>query len=165
MFIWLIPFFSLFVSEVLINSKLKIVIIIFSITIIFFTLFYHIYSYNEKNYPFNVVKKVKGSIAWPPNLNRPLKEISEEIKKYNKSNVEIGYSIDGSMIQYYFRDNLTVQVKHDDLKILTEKNLCENKIKNIKILISMNTFPKPCSKIIKKILKFNNSNIVVFLFN
>ena len=164
-FIWLLPFFSLFVSKVFFDNKSKVVILIFSIILISFTLFYHVKPYNEKNYPFTLIEKFNGLLIWPPNLNRPLKNISEEIKKYNNNNVEIGTSIDDAMTHFYFRDSSITKLKYDDLKILAEQNLCENKLKKIKVLIYMNTFPRPCSKIIKKVLKFNNSNIVVFLLN
>tara|TARA_B100000787_G_C16188285_1_gene295918 strand:- start:114 stop:1673 length:1560 start_codon:yes stop_codon:yes gene_type:complete len=166
-FIWLIPFFSLSVLEFSKNYKLKYLIILFSIIFISFTLFYHVKPYNEKNYPYEVVKKFNGLLIWPSNLNKPFKEISDEIIRYNKHNSKIGYTTSNAMFQYYFKDDSTRHITLDNLKILYEKKLCTDKVKKMKleILISTNILPKPCDIIIKKVLKFDNSSIIVFLLN
>lgn len=169
-FIWLLPFFSLFISEILSDYKLKIFVILLSILMIFFTLYCHIKIYDEKNYPYSLVKKFNGTLPfelWPQNLYIPVKEASDLIKIYNKKDVEIGYTGSNEMFMHYFEDNSIKFLGHDVMKILSEENLCIDKVKKLqlKVLISRNYHPLPCNKIIKKVLKFDNSSIVVFLLN
>ena len=166
-FIWLLPFFSIFVGEMIVDYKSKVFVILFSILMISFTFYYHVKPYNEKNYPYSLVNKLKGKVLWPQNLNIPVKEVADKIKIYNKNDKDIGYSHQNEMFLLYFQDNSIQFLDFDILKILSKDNLCIDKIEKIqlKVLILKDYSPKPCDKIIKDIFKFNNSSIIVYLLN
>lgn len=166
MFIWMLPFFCLSISKIFKNFIYKLIIIIFCFFLVFYTMVFHLYSYNESTYPFIIAKKIKGHVLWPHNLYRPSKLISNEIKSYKLSNYKIGYLNErdnAALINYYFKNISVKQINFNDLQILSDNNLCKNYDKKLRILITNNTMPTPCEKIVEKVKVFEDYTIVYLL--
>ena len=166
MFIWLIPFFCLSIKDVAKNLTLRILMIIFCITLVLFTTFLHLYPYKQSNYPFHLADKFKGTIIWPHNIINSLNLVSDEIKSYNLINFKIGYINDKediSLVNYYFKDYAIEQINSIDLKILSDKDLCEDYNMDFRVIISLNSMSKPCKKIVEKVKIFEDSTTVYLL--
>jgi len=166
LFIWLIPFFCISISTIKLDFFYKKLINFILILLIFsFTIFAHIYPYDESNFPYNTIKSLSAAAKWPPNLYRPLDKISKTIKEKVKEHDVIGFNIDGAIALYHLNDFKTENMNKIQLDDLTNENECNKFINKLKVFITTNTSIKPCIKITKEILTFNNSKIVVYIFN
>jgi hypothetical protein len=166
MFIWLIPFFCLSIRSIFKNLLSKFITILFCVVFVFYTMICHLYPYNQSTYPFSLVEKLKGHVIWPHNLNRPLNLISNEIKSHKLNNYKIGYLNERNnkvLINFYFKNNGAKQINFNDLKILSDNNLCKNYDKKLRIIISNNTMPTPCKKIVEKVKIFEDYTTVYLL--
>ena len=165
LFIWLIPFFSIGIYKLAISCYSKNILCILLICFIIpFTLFAHIKSYNETNYPYKVQNNVYGEIKWPPNLYRPLEEMSQEIIKNITLKDHIGFTIDGALTLYYLKDYTSSYILPSELVVTEEKDQCKKLSKKFKVLILKNYSSQTCQKYIKKILTFDNTqNTVIIL--
>ena len=164
-FIWLIPFFCIFLSKYITRYYyLKILNIFFIILIIPFTVWAHIIPYDESNYPHQFTGKVLGSEKWPPNLNRPLKLISKKIKNHISSKDKIFYSIDGALTLHYLKGFEASQINYHDEIIVIKEDKCKKFSKSFKVLIIDNDLPQICLKFLKEKFTFENSKIKVYIF-
>lgn len=162
-FIWLIPFFSLATEEKINISKNKFLTIFFYITIILFTFTFHIYFYNEKNYPYKIAKLIDGSPKWPPNIQRPLEEISRDvIENYTEDKV-IYYTTDGAIIHSYLRDLKSYKINIDQILANGNKFDCRMLEDELDILITSHDIIDHCNDINNKTLNYENSYIKLFL--
>ena len=162
-FIWLIPFFCIYLSILMRSSNVKKVSITLFLTLILpFTLWAHILPYNEINYPYNIVNNLYGSKKWPPNLNRSLKLISNTVKKHILIKDKIAYDTDGSIILHYLNDFQSSKIKRSDFTLI-KADKCLTFSNTFKVLITNNTY-QPCLQYTKKRYTFNGSKINVYIF-
>lgn len=162
-FIWLIPFFSLNFKEKINFLSIKFFMKFFYFTFLTYTLCFHIFFYSEKSYPYNIVNLVDGSLKWPPNIKRPLEQISKDIKKnYTHDNI-IYYTVDGSIIHYYLRNFKSYKIDYDQMLIDGNVIECKNLDSKIKILITSKNVIKNCSHDIYNIINYEGSNLKLFL--
>lgn len=163
-FIWLIPFFCIYLSKLFKNIYfIKMFNILIIVMMIPYTVWAHIIPYNEMNYPHRLVNKVYGSEKWPPNLIRPLELISIKIKKNVSIKDNIAYTLDGAVALYYLRDYQAFKINDLD-KLSRNEYSCKILSKNYKAIITNDYISKHCSNYIKNKYTFNNSNIKVYIF-
>ena len=163
--IWSIPFFSLIFQNKLFEIFISRILVIIFISIVFsFSYLFHIKTYDENTYRYDLVKKLFGLYIWPSNIKRPLVEISNLVKEISNLNDRMIYSIDGSLVKYYLKDYNFKKINIDDMSKIGNTEECK-KFKDIKIYITDNSKIKPCQNIILKKHSFSGSNIVVYQFN
>ena len=162
-FIWLIPFFSLNFKEKINFSSIKLFIKFFYLTLLTYTFYFHIFFYSEKNYPYNIVSLVDGTLKWPPNIKRPLEQISKDIRKNYTNDNTIYYTVDGSIIHYYLRDFKSHKIDYDLMLIDGKVIDCNSLDNKIKILITSNNIINNCNHDIYKIIKYKGSNLKLLL--
>ena len=163
-FIWLIPFSCIFLSKIIKNNVFKYIFnAAICISLLSFTIWAHIYPYNEHNYPYKTINYVYGDMKWPSNLNRPLQKISNIIHSQASKKDVIGFTTDGAISLYYLRDLKTIQITNETLKKFTSNN-CEQLKNKIQILISNKNLTSSCLSFIAKKYTFNNSNLRIYIF-
>ena len=163
--IWSIPFFSLIFQNKLFERFISRILVIIFISIVFsFSYLFHIKTYDENTYRYDLVKKLFGLYIWPSNIKRPLVEISNLVKEISNLNDRMIYSIDGSLVKYYLKDYNFKKINIDNMSKIGNTEEFK-KFKDIKIYITDNSKIKPCQNIILKKHSFSGSNIVVYQFN
>ena len=162
-FVWLIPFFSLFLTrQVNLLGYLIPKIILFS-TIISFTIFFHIYIYHEKNYPYKIMNSVNGNLKWPPNLKRPLKQVSDDLKKYNLYKEVIYYTIDGSIVHYYLNDYNSIKINKREIADKSNSINCKALNNDINYLITTGPIDEKCNNVVSQVIHYENSYIKLII--
>ena len=163
LFIWLIPFFSLYVSSKVNFSNYTYILKFFYFFIILFTFSCHIYIYNEKNYPHKITSIVNGNLKWPPNLKRPLKQISNDVKSHNINNELIHYTVDGAVIHYFLKGYKSYKIDLNGINRNGKKINCKKLKDDIKFLIVSELLDENCNKFFVKTINYKNSNLKLLI--